>query len=187
MKRKTFLSLFISVIMILSTTSVAFAADTPDSKLEFGDVICSENGITVFYGNPADNEELAKEIEEQYAARSLQYDNSWVNANTSTTRYLYITASASNPITYFNIKQESTSAVPRSRVTVQRPNNDGICYTSSWNGRSTYQTSDLVISSSTLANEPFGLNKYTWKSGTLKLTWTVETGSSGARMCLWAW
>lgn len=186
MKLKTFISLIISVIMIFSTASIAFAADSSHSNLEFGDVICSEDGITVFYGNPADNEELAKKIEEQHVARSLQYDNSWVDANTSTTRYLYITASSSNPITYFNIKQESTSAVPRSRVTVQRPNNDGICYTASWNGRSTYQTEDLIISSSTLWDQPF-FEKYTWKSGTLKLTWTVETGNSGARMCLWAW
>lgn len=185
MKLKAFFSLFIAILMIFSTMSVAFAAEAPDTTSEFGDVLYSGDGITVFYGNPADNEELAEEIETQYT-RSLQYDNVWVDAYTSGTRYAYITASSSNPITYFNIKQESNSAVPYSRVTVTRPTGDGTCYYSNWDGYSTYQTSDMVISTSTLWNQPF-FEEYEWTTGTLKLTWNVETGSSGARMCLWAW
>lgn len=188
MKSKALFSLFVAILMVFSTASIAFAAEVPDTTSDFGSVLYSGDGITVFYGNPADNEELAGEIEAQYAttASVLQYDNAWVDAYTSKTAYAYITASTSKPITYFNIKQESNSAVPVSRITVQRPNNDGYCYVSTWDGRSTYQTDDMVISTSTLWNQGF-LNKYAWKSGTLKLTWNVETGSSGARICLWAW
>jgi len=185
MKFKAFVSLFIAILMIFSTMSVAFAAESPDTVTEFGDVLYSGEGITVFYGNPSENEELAEEIENQYA-RSLQYDYAWVDAYDSGTYYAYITASTSNPITYFNIKQESNSAVPYSRVTVTRPTNDGRCYYSVWDGRSEYQTEDMVISTSTLWNQGF-LSAYKWTTGTLTLRWDVEAGSSGARMCLWAW
>lgn len=186
MKLKALFSLCIAIMMIFSTMSVAFAAESSESTTKFGDVLYSDEGVTVFYGNPADNKELAEEIEAQYAARSLQYDNAWVDAYKSKTVYVEITATSSNPLTYFNIKQEPNSSVPVSRITVRRPTNDGNCYIGTWDGRSTYQTDDMVISTSTLWNQPF-FEEYAWTSGTLQLIWTVETGSSGARMCLWAW
>ena len=186
MKLKSLLSLFVAILMAFSTAAVSFAEEVPDTASQFGDVLYADEGIVVFYGNPDDNEELAEEIENQYARSALQYDGVWVDAHTSTVRTISIDATSSNPLTYFNIKQEADSPVTRSRVTVQRPNNDGICYTSSWDGRSTYQTEDMVISTSTRWNQPF-FKTYPWKTGTLKLTWTVETGNSGARINMWAW
>lgn len=186
MKPKSLIALLVAVIMTFASVSVAFAADTSNSSANFGDVLYADEGITVFYGNPTENEELAKEVEAQYS-RSLQYSYIWVDANKSATRYCYITASSSNPITYFTIRQESNSSVPRSRILVTRPQNNGTCYYSVWDGAATKEVSDLVISTNVLWNEPFGFNKYTWTSGTLTLRWDVQTGSSGARMCLWAW
>ena len=189
MKFKNFkakLSLLLAVIMLFSLNTVAFAAETSDSSSEFGDILYADNGITVFYGNPEENKELAEEIEEK-ATRSLQYDNIWVDAHTSVVRYAYITASSSNPITYFTVRQEATSPVEYSQVVVTRPNNDGICYGATWSGLKNNKVSDLVISTSVLWDEPFGGNVYTHTSGTLTLKWNITTGDSGARMNLWAW
>lgn len=188
MKIKNFkkLSLVLAVIMLFSTSTLAFAAEPSENDLQFGDILYSGDGITVFYGNPNENYELAEQVEEQ-AARSLQHDYIWVDANTSATRYAYIDASPNNPITYFTVRQEASSAVERSRVLVTRPNDDGTCYFSDWDGLKNKEVADLVISTSVLWNEPFGNDRYTWTSGTLTLKWTVTTGNSGARMNLWAW
>lgn len=126
MKLKAILSVFVAILMTFSTASVVFAAEVFDTSSQFGDILYSNEGITVFYGNPADNEELAKKIENQYT-RSLMYDYIWVDAYTTATRYAYITASSSNPITYFTVRQESDSEVTRSRVRVTRPGDDGTC------------------------------------------------------------
>lgn len=180
-------SLVLTATMLTSTSSVAFAADvdlTHDAN-EFGDVLYSSNGITVFYGNPSENEELARQIESQ-ATRSLQYDNVWVDAYTSTTGYAYINATSSNPLTYYTVRQEASSPVESSWVTIMRPTNDGYCFMASWDGLTTVESADNIISTSTLWNSAFN-KKYSWTTGTLTLTWSVTTGSSGARMNLWAW
>ena len=186
MKTPKIVSILLTTMLLLSANTAVYAVEEDDSTLKFGDVLYSGNGITVFYGNPNGNEELVAKIEAQ-AARSLQYDNIWVNANTSTTRYASIDATSSNPITYFTIKQESNSTVPYSRVVVNRPNNDGVCYHGNWDNTTNKEVSDIVISTSVLWDEPFGMNKYAWTDGTLSLMWDVETGDSGARMNLWAW
>lgn len=65
MKRKNLKFRFnalLAAIMLFGISSVVYANDdTP--RPEFGDIFYSEEGITVFYGNPYENEELAKEIE----------------------------------------------------------------------------------------------------------------------------
>lgn len=113
MKNKTFkmLSLVLAVVMIFSMSTVAFAAEaeSTDNVAEFGDILYSDDGVTVFYGNPNENIELAEQVEAQ--ARSLQYDYAWVDANTYTTRYISIPASTANPLTYYTIKQEADSLV----------------------------------------------------------------------------
>lgn len=181
------LSLVMAVAMLTSVNTVAFAMDAEptDNVAEFGDILYSDNGITVFYGNPSENEELAEQIEAQ-ATSSLQYDNIWVNAYTTTTRYAYINATTSNPLTYYTVRQEANSPVESSWVTVKRPTNDGYCFMVSWDGKTTVESADNIISTSTLWNSAFN-KKYAWTTGTLTLTWAVTTGSSGARMNLWAW
>lgn len=129
---------------------------------------------------------LIKDFETQ-SSRSLQYDNIWVDANTSATRYAYIEATPSTPLTYFTIRQEATEEVDISRIFLTRPQNDGYCYIGAWDGRTTVEISDGVISTSILYNEWFGRDKYAWTSGTLTLEWIVTTGDSGARLNLWAW
>ena len=183
---KVQISLLLAVIMLFSMSTVAFAAENTDNESHFGDILYSDNGITVFYGNPNENEELAEEVEAQ-SARSLQYDNIWVDANTTATRYAYIDATASNPLTYYTVRQEATSPVTRSRIIITRPNNDDTCFFEDWDGLSTYEKADQIISTSVLCKEPGNMKKYAWTSGTLTLKWMVTTGNSGARMNLWAW
>lgn len=180
------LGLVMAVAMITSFTSVAYAEETEKTNTvtQFGDVLYADNGITVFYGNPSENEELAEQIEAQ-AARSLQYDNIWVNAHTTTSRSAYITATTSNPLTYYTVRQEANSPVEYSWVTVKRPTNDGYCFMVNWEGKTTVESADNIISTSTLWNA-FN-KKYKWTTGTLTLDWSVTTGDSGARMNLWAW
>lgn len=64
MKNKTFkmLSLVLAVVMIFSMSTVAFAAEaeSTDNVAEFGDILYSDDGVTVFYGNPNENIELAE-------------------------------------------------------------------------------------------------------------------------------
>lgn len=187
MKNKTFkmLSLVLAVVMIFSMSTVAFAAEaeSTDNVAEFGDILYSDDGVTVFYGNPNENIELAEQVEAQ--ARSLQYDYAWVDANTYTTRYISIPASTANPLTYYTIKQEADSLVLVSDISVQRPMNDGYCLTLNWDETTYMAAEDCTISSSTMWGE--WNPAYAWTEGTLDITWTVQTGSSGARLCVWAW
>lgn len=189
MKNTTFklISLVLAVVMLFSMSIVAFATETKstDDVAEFGDILYSDDGITVFYGNPSENEELAEQIEAE-ASRSLQYNNIWVDANTSTTRTMSIQATTSNPLTYFTVKQEAESPVISSRVVVKRPTGDGECLVAYWNERADAESNDNVISTSTLWDQwPF--DKYEWTTGYLTATWYVTTGDSGARLCMWAW
>lgn len=181
------LSLVLAGAMLASVNTVAFAADIEPNKnvMEFGDILYADNGITVFYGNPNEDEELAERIETQ-AARSLQYDNIWVDAHTTRSRTAYIYATSSNPLTYYTVRQEANSPVESSWVTIERPTNDGFCFMVSWDGRTTVESADNIISTSTLYNSAFN-KKYAWTTGALTLNWSVTTGDSGARMNLWAW
>lgn len=173
------ISLLLAVIIAFSMVNIAFAAEDEISSKQFGDILYSDNGITVFYGNPHENEEAAKAVETQ-AVRSLQYDQIWIDANTSADETISIPASSSNSITYYTIRQETTSALQSSHVFVFRPDGStGFIWEMSNN---TQEIADRVVGTTTLPN-----NTYTWTSGSLKLRWKVETGNSGARMNLWAW
>lgn len=189
MKTKKFriqISLILAVVMLFSMSTVAFAAEVPENTAQFGDVLYEDAGMTIFYGNPAEHTSLAEEFETQAAARALQHNYIWVDANSYKNASAKIYASSSNPITYFTVRQESNSAVSQSRVRVERPDGS-ICYIGSWDGLANYEQANLVISTEVLWNEPFGNDVYTWTSGTLTVNWNVIAGSSGARLNLWAW
>lgn len=173
-----FVALFSAAMMLFASSSVAFASEA-DAQHEFGDVLYSDNGITVFYGNPYENEEAA-EAAEAKATRSLKYTQQWVDANTSSDKRIIISASSSNPLTYYTIKQETTSPLRRSYVYVYRP--DGSVGFIWQMNSGNQEIKDRVIGTRVLPNKA-----YAWTSGYLQLRWDVETGSSGARMNLWAW
>ena len=48
MKLKALFSLCIAIMMIFSTMSVVFAAESSESTTKFGDVLYSDEGVTVF-------------------------------------------------------------------------------------------------------------------------------------------
>ena len=192
MKHKNFIvrfSFILAVVMLFTSLStVAFAAEANDESAKFGDILYVDEGVTVFYGNPYENEETALEAKaiEQEATRALQHNYAWVNANTIADKRISIPASTTNPITYFTVRQESSGSVPRSYVYVYRPDSTGsVCLILNWCGQSTVESPDNVVSTRVLVNEI--RNEYTWTSGQLSLRWDVETGNSGARMNLWVW
>lgn len=182
-KFKVQISLLLSVIMIFSMNAVAFASEahmsTKTSSKQFGDILYSDDGVTVFYGNPNENKVTAKTIEEQ-VIRGLQYDQVWINAHRSEDVMISIEASSSDPITYYTIRQETTSPLQSSYVYVIRPDGStGFV----WEMDSTTQEiKDRVVGIRENSNKA-----YTWTSGWLDLRWKVETGDSGARMNLWVW
>lgn len=179
---KTRLSILLAVLFsIFSITPTVCAEET--SKSEFGDILYADQGVTVLYGNPYENEEATK-LAETRAARSLRHDYIWIDAYTATYKTVSIPATTDNPITYFTIKQESTSAVERSYVTVFRPDNS-TCLMVNLEGQTTIEAADKVVSTKVLQYE-FN-NKYAWTSGSLKLGWDVETSDSGARMNILVW
>ncbi len=180
--------------MLFAMNTVSFAADDT-SKAQFGEVLYADDEIAVFYGNPNEDAEAAASIEAQTtdsieaqaAARSLRHDYIWVDANTATDKSVDIYASANEPISYVNVKQEADKAVSRSRVDVRRPDNRSYCLVLNWDGQKTIQSSDIVVSSTVLWTEPYPGNVVKYTSGYLRISWDVETGGSGARLNVWVW
>lgn len=172
------ISIFMVLVMMFSSLSViAFASE--NNNLSFGDVLYSENGITVFYGNPNENLEGAQLVEKQNT-RGMQYDQSWVAANSSADRTISIPASSSNSITYYTVRQETDGNVSSSYVYVFRPDGTA-CLT--WNMGSSYnEISNRVVGTSSSPN-----STYTWTNGIFSLRWKVTTGSNPARINLWVW
>lgn len=193
MKHKNFIvrfSFILAVVMLFTSLStVAFAAEVNDESAKFGDILYVDEGVTVFYGNPHENEESAQsaKIIEQNATRALQHNYIWMDANTSNgNKRMSIPASISNPITYFTVRQEASGNVPRSYVYVYRPDTNGsTCLILNLSGKSTVESANNVVSTVTQANEYN--NVYTWTSGLLTVRWDVQTGNSGARLNLWVW
>ena len=80
MKHKNFIvrfSFILAVVMLFTSLStVAFAAEVNDESAKFGDILYVDEGVTVFYGNPHENEESAQsaKIIEQNATRALQHN-----------------------------------------------------------------------------------------------------------------
>lgn len=174
---KTRFGAFLVAASLLATSVTVNAA--PQEQPQFGDILYSDDGVTVFYGNPYKNKEEAQKIEEA-VARGPAYSQQWIDANTSADKRISIPASSSYPLTYYTIKQETTSFVKRSYVYVYRP--DGSVGFIWEMDSGTQEIRDRVIGSRTLPNSPV-----TYTSGSLELRWDVETGDSGARMNLWAW
>lgn len=183
--------------MLFAMNTVSFAADDT-SKAQFGDVLYADDEIAVFYGNPNENAETAEAaasieaqatdaIEAQATARSLRHDYIWVDANTTADKHVDIYASADQPISYVNVKQEANNAVSRSRVDVRRPDNRSYCLVVNWDGQKTIQSADIVVSSTVLWTEPYPGNVVKYTSGYLRISWDVETGGSGARLNVWVW
>lgn len=100
-------SLILVAILLFAASSVAYA-NNDTVKPEFRDIICSDEGITVFYGNPYENPELAKEIEEQ-ASNGPAYNTIWVDAYSSANKTIGIPASTSYSLTYYTIGQVTES------------------------------------------------------------------------------
>lgn len=175
-------SLLLTVFIIFSSISVVFAVEIDETEKalkHFGKILSVNNGVTVFYGNPYENEAEAKAIEAK-AARSLQYDQVWVDAYHSSNEFINIPASSSNPITYYTIRQETTSPLHSSNVYVSRPDGTtGFIWEMS---NTTQEIADRRVGTKIEPNRA-----YAWTYGTLKLRWQVETGASGARMNLWVW
>ncbi len=171
-------SLILVAILLFAASSVAYA-NNDTVKPEFGDIICSDEGITVFYGNPYENPELAKEIEEQ-ASNGPAYNTIWVDAYSSANKTIGIPASTSYSLTYYTIGQVTESPLERSYVYVYRPDGSvGFI----WEMNSgTQEIGGRKIGTTVLPS-----SAYKWTSGTLKLRWDVETGASGARMNFLAW
>lgn len=184
MKTKNFkmrLSVLLAAVMIFAFNSVAFAAEpeTVSKEKKFGDVLYSDDGVVVFYGNPNDNEVVAEEIEAK-ANRSLRHDQAWVDAYTSAYKTIKIAASSSNPITYYTVRQESAGGVEKSTISVLRP--DGTT-TFIWDMGSGYkEVADRVVGASNNTSAAIA-----WTYGYLTLNWNVETNGAGARMNLWVW
>lgn len=78
-------------------------------------------------------------------------------------------------MTYYTIGQVTTSPLERSYVYVYRP--DGSVGFIWQMDSETQEICGRKIGTTVLPN-----SAYTWTSGSLKLTWDVETGASGARM-----
>ena len=176
---KTRLSCLLAIMIVFSMNTIAFASENETPSKQFGDVLYVDDGITVFYGNPHENEEAAKAVESQ-SARSLQHNQVWIDANTSADRTISIPASSSSPITYYTIRQETTAPLESSHVYVFRP--DGSTGFVWQMNNTTHEIKDRVVGTKVLPNKA-----YAWTSGSLKLRWKVETGNSGARMNLWVW
>ena len=176
--------------MLFSINIVAFATASTDDVVQFGDVLYVNDEIAVFYGNPNESAETiakARNIELHATARSLRHNYIWVDANTTTDKYIDIYASKDQPISYVNIKQESDSSVSRSRIKVRRPDNRSYCFIANWDNQKTIQSDDTVISSTVLWSEPYPGNVVKYTSGYLRITWDVETNDSGARLNVWVW
>lgn len=182
MKKKSFRLRFTALLTLLSLfalSSLCVSAAEDTTKPEFGDILYSENGITVFYGNPYENKEEAKKVEEQ-AVRGPAYNTIWVDAHTKKNESISISASSSYPLTYYTVGQVTTSPLLRSYVYVYRPDGSvGFIWKMS---SETQEIGGRKIGSKVLPDDAV-----TWTSGRLKLRWDVETGDSGARMNFWAW
>ena len=172
-------TLLVAAMLLLGSSSVvAFAAeDTTEPK--FGDILCSEGGITVFYGNPYENAEEARAVEEK-ATRGPAYNTIWVDPYTATIESISIPASPSYSLTYYTIGQVTTDPLQRSYVYVYRP--DGTVGFIWEMDSGTQEIGGRKIGTKVLPS-----SAYAWTSGELTLTWDVETGASGARMNFWAW
>lgn len=172
-------ALLVAIMLFMSSSSIVAFAAGDKTEPEFGDVLYSENGITVFYGNPYENREAARAVEEQ-AARGPAYNTIWVDAYTASNKEISIQASSSYTLTYYTIGQVTTSPLERSYVYVYRPDGSvGFI----WEMNSgTQEIGGRTIGTRVQPNTP-----YAWSSGELTLRWDVETGASGARINFWAW
>lgn len=175
-------SLLLAIIIIFASSSMVFASEVDSTKTslkQFGEILYVDNGVTVFYGNPYENELSAKAIEAK-VTRSLRHDQVWVDAYHSSNEFINIPASSSNPITYYTIRQETSSPLHSSNVYVFRPDGTtGFIWEMS---NTTQEIADRRVGTKVEPNRA-----YAWTYGTLTLRWQVETGASGARMNLWVW
>ena len=176
--KSRFVALCVATLLACSSSAVAYAAED-ETAPEFGDILYSDNGVTVFYGNPYENKEEAKQVEAQ-VARGPAYNTQWVDAHSSSDKRIGIRASSSYPLTYYTIGQVTTSPLKRSYVYVYRP--DGSVGFIWQMNSGTQEIGGRKIGSTDLPN-----GAVTWTSGELQLRRDVETGDSGARINFWAW